>query len=150
MDTIIRGAFVYFFLLLIFRISGRRTLANISTFDFVLTLIISESVQQAMIDSDNSITNAVLLVITLVGLDILLGELEKRFPRLRPIISGSPITILRNGKLMKERMTKERVGEDDILEAAREKHGLHELSEIDFAVIEASGGISVVPRKDDA
>ena len=63
-------------------------------------------------------------------------ELELRFPKLRKIISGSPVTIMRKGELMRERMRKERVEESDILEAAREKHGLKTLDDLDFAVIE--------------
>ena len=70
MFSVLRGVLVYFFLLVIFRISGKRTISQITTFDFVLLLIISEVVQQAMIANDNSMINAALLVITLVGLDI--------------------------------------------------------------------------------
>lgn len=146
MDTILRGLFIYFFLLLIFRVSGRRSLAQVSTFDFVLVLIISEAVQQAMIDDDNSITNAVLLVITLVGMDIILGELQEKFPKIGRFISGSPLMVVRQGELLWERMVKERVDEADILAAARAQEGVSRIEEIDYAVIEQNGGITILKK----
>ena len=75
MDSVIRGAVVYLFVLLIFRIAGKRALSEVTTFDLVLTLIISEAIQQALIDSDNSITNAFLILVTQVGLDVLFSFL---------------------------------------------------------------------------
>ncbi|HUP90168.1 MAG TPA: YetF domain-containing protein [Longimicrobiales bacterium] len=147
MDTILRGLFVYFFLLVIFRVSGRRSLAQISTFDFILVLIISEAVQQAIIDDDNSITNAILLVVTLVGMDIVLGELQEKFPRIGRYISGSPVIVVRQGELLWERLIKERVDEADILAAARAQEGVSRMEEIDFAVIEQNGGISIMKKK---
>ena len=72
MDAVTRGAAVYLLLLIIFRLSGRRTLAQMTNFDFVLLLIISEATQNAMIGEDYSVTNGALVVLTLVGLDVLL------------------------------------------------------------------------------
>lgn len=71
MDLVIRGIAVYLFLLLIFRISGKRSLRNVTTFDFVLLLIIAETTQQALTRNDASLTGALLLIIVLVGTDIL-------------------------------------------------------------------------------
>ena len=144
MDTIIRAAFVYFLLLLLFRLSGKRTLAQITTFDLVLTLIISEAIQQAMVDSDHSLTNAFLLVVTLVGLNVLLSLAKQRFPRLERLIEGVPTVILEKGRLHRDRMQKERVDDADILEAARELQGIARLEQIRYAVVEKDGQITVV------
>ncbi|HEX9787043.1 MAG TPA: hypothetical protein VGB09_03410, partial [Candidatus Binatia bacterium] len=70
MDAILRAAVIYSFLLVIFRIAGERTLASLTTFDFVLLLIIAEATQQGLIGDDFSVTKALLLVTTLIGLDV--------------------------------------------------------------------------------
>jgi uncharacterized membrane protein YcaP (DUF421 family) len=77
MDSILRAAAVYGFLLLLFRVAGKRSLAEMTAFDFILLLIISEATQQAMIDSDNSMVNAFLIILTLTGLNIGLSLLKR-------------------------------------------------------------------------
>ena len=145
MHAVIRGLVVYLVVLLIFRLSGKRSLAQVTTFDLVLTLIISECVQQALIGDDYSMTHAFLLVLTLVGLDILLSVLKQRSPTLERILDGLPLVVVDNGKLQRARMERERVDEADILQAARLRLGVRSLDDIDHAVVEASGGISVIP-----
>lgn len=146
MDTILRAAFVYLFLLIIFRIAGKRALGQITTFDLVLTMIISEAIQQAMIDNDNSITNAVLLVITLVGLNIGFSLLKQRSPTVDRWVEGSPLVVFDRGELLEDRMRKERIDEETILESARQDHGLRGRDEIDYAVVEPSGHISIIKK----
>ena len=150
MDTILRGAFVYLFLLIIFRVAGKRALGQITTFDLVLALIISEAVQQAMIDNDNSITNAVLLVTTLVGLNIGFSLLKQRSPTVDRWLEGCPVVVLQKGKLLHDRMQMERIDEETILQSARQDHGLRGRDEIDYAIVEPDGHISTIKRRDDA
>jgi uncharacterized membrane protein YcaP (DUF421 family) len=147
MDTVIRALCVYAFLLIVLRISGKRTLSNMTPFDFVLVLILSETVQQAMIDDDNSMTNAVLLVTTLIGVDVLLSLLKGRFPALERLIDSTPVVVMQDGELKRERMKGERVGEDDILSAARQQEGVGRLDEIDYAVVEQNGDITIIPKR---
>jgi uncharacterized membrane protein YcaP (DUF421 family) len=147
MDSVIRGAVVYLFLLIVLRISGKRTMAEVTTFDVALLLIISETTQQAMIKSDNSITHAMLLILTLVGIDIGLSLLKQRYPKLEKWVDDIPLVILVDGKPISERLTKCRVDEEDILHAAREGHGLERLEQIKFAILERSGGITVIPKE---
>src|SRR5688500_17243780 len=106
MESVIRGLLVYFFLLLIFRISGKRTLSENTNFDLVLLLIISETTQQAMVDDDHSITNGFLLIMTLIGASIALSLLKQRFPALDKWLDGTPLVIMENGKPLKDRMNK--------------------------------------------
>lgn len=147
MDSIVRAAVVYIFLLLVFRVSGKRTIAQITTFDLVLTLVISEAVQQAMITNDYSVANAMLLVITLVGLDILISVLKEHSPAVSKFVDGTPLVIIEDGRLHRDRMARARIDEDDVLSAARELQGLERLEQIKYAVVEVSGGISIVPWK---
>lgn len=145
MESVIRGLIVFFFLLLVFRLAGKRTLAETSSFDLVLLLIISETTQQAMVDSDHSMTNAALLVLTLVGADVVISLIKQRSRAVEHLVDGMPIVILEDGKPLKDRMDRERVDENDILEAARRQEGIEHLGEIKFAVLERSGEITVVP-----
>lgn len=147
METVLRTAAIFFFLLLVFRISGKRTLGQITIFDFVLLLIIGEAVQQAMIVDDYSLTNAFLVVLTLVGLEILLTVLKQHFPKLDKLVDGIPLIIIDNGRMMKERMEKNRVDESEILEAARELRGLERLDQIKYAVLERDGKITIIPQQ---
>ena len=147
MESVIRGLVVYFFLLLIFRISGKRTLAENTNFDLVLLLIISETTTQALVDNDHSVTNSFLLIITLIGASIAMSLMKQRLPALEKWLDGTPLVIIEDVKMHKDRMDKVRVDEADILEAARTLHGLERLDQIKYAILERSGAITVVPLK---
>jgi uncharacterized membrane protein YcaP (DUF421 family) len=147
MESVIRGLVVYVFLLLIFRISGKRTLSENTNFDLVLLLIISETTQEAMVDNDHSITNGFLLIMTLIGAGIGLSLLKQRFPALEQWLEGTPLIIIENGKVLRDRMDKTRVDEADILEAARSLRGLERLDQIKYAIVERNGDITIVPAE---
>jgi uncharacterized membrane protein YcaP (DUF421 family) len=146
MESVIRAAVVYVVLLVLFRIAGKRSLAEITSFDLVLLLIISEATQQAMIDNDNSMTNSLLLVSTLIGMNILLSIVTKRWKSFDKLVEDVPLVILKNGEPIRERMRKERVDEDDIMEAARASEGLERLDQIKYAILERTGHITIVPK----
>jgi uncharacterized membrane protein YcaP (DUF421 family) len=124
---------------------GKRALAQITTFDFVLLLIISEAVQQGMLGEDFSLTNGLLVIVTMVLLDTGFSLLKQRMPGLDKWIEGMPLIIVENGKPLKDRMKKVRVDENDVLVAARESQGLERMEQIKYAVLERNGGISIVP-----
>ena len=146
MDAIVRGLVVYLFLLILFRIAGRRTLGSITNFDFVLLLIISEATQNAMIGNDYSVTNGFLVILTLVGLDIVLSYMKQRFPAMERYLDGLPLILVDQGRPLKDLMYRVRVDEQDILAAAREKHGLERMDQIKYAILETNGVISIVPK----
>lgn len=146
MDAVFRALSIYIFLMVIFRISGKRSLAQITTFDFILLLIIGEATQQALLGNDFSLTNAFLVILTLLGADIGLSFLKDQFNTLEKFVDGVPLIILEDGRPIKERMRKARVGESDIMAAARETQGLERLDQIKYAVLERSGGISIIPK----
>ena len=147
MDSVIRAAVVYLGLLVLFRLSGNRSIGQITAFDFVLLLIISEAIQQAIITNDYSMTNAFLIVVTLIGLDIMMSLWKQRSARFEKILDGVPVLLIANGKMRSDAMKKERVDESDILCAARERHGLERLDQIKHAIVESSGGISIIPKE---
>lgn len=147
MESVIRGVVVYAFLFLVFRIAGKRTLAQTSPFELVLLLIISETTQQAMVDSDHSVTNAFLLIMTLVGMSILLSIIKHRSKAASRWLEGLPIRVVRDGKWDQEAADKERVDESEVLAAGRMTQGLGRMEEVRHAVIENDGKISVLPKQ---
>jgi uncharacterized membrane protein YcaP (DUF421 family) len=146
--SVVRAVIIYLGLLIIFRLAGKRTLSQVTTFDFVLLLIISESIQQGLVEDYTSLFRALLLVITLISLNILFSLLKQRSPLVDRVAEGLPVLIFSKGQPHREILKRERIGEEDIMHAARSIHGLQSLEEVEFAILEASGGISVIPRKD--
>jgi uncharacterized membrane protein YcaP (DUF421 family) len=148
MESVVRALVVYVLLLALFRIAGKRTLAHTTSFDLVLLLIISEAISNGLTGTDYSITNAALIVITLILADIGLSLVKRQSPRVEALIDGLPLVLLRGGKPVQEHMVRERVDMDDILAAARERQGLARPEDIGEAILERSGEISVIPRRD--
>jgi uncharacterized membrane protein YcaP (DUF421 family) len=144
--TVLSAIAVYAFLLLVFRVSGKRTMAQATPFDLTLLLIISEAVQNALTGEDRSLTTAFVVVATLAAVDIGLSLLKLRSTHLERIIDDVPVVIFAEGKPFEDRMKQARVDEADILEAARELHGLERLDQVRYAVLERNGQISIVPK----
>jgi uncharacterized membrane protein YcaP (DUF421 family) len=144
-EPVIRALAIYVLLMIVFRIAGKRTLAQITTFDFILLLIVSEATQNALIGNNYSLTNAALVIVTLVGTEISLSVLKDKWPRLDKWIEGLPLVIVDHGQPIKEHMDKARVDESDILTAARELQGLERMDQIKYAVLERNGAISIIP-----
>jgi uncharacterized membrane protein YcaP (DUF421 family) len=148
MDSVLRAAAIYFFLFVFFRLAGKRTLSDVTTFDFVLLLIVGEATQQALLGEDFSLTNAFLVILTLIGLDIALSLWQQCWPRLGKLIHGVPLVIVEDGRPFHECITPVRVSEGDVPTAARERQGLARIIQIRYTVLERSGGISMIPKRD--
>lgn len=146
MDSVLRGAAIYVVLLVILRLSGRRTTAQMTPFDFVLLLIVAETTQQALLGDDFSLTNAAILIVTLFSIDIVLSHVKQWLPRVGLLIDGTPTVLICNGQPDERALARSRVSLEDILAAAREQQGLERLDQIKFAILEAGSGISVVPK----
>ena len=146
MDAVLRATALYLLHLTVFRVSGRRMLAELTTFDFVLLLIIGEATQQALLGEDFSFINAMLVIVTLVTLEIVLSLLKGWAPFLGKLLDGTPMIVVDHGRPLRERMRKARIDEEDILEAERRLQGIERLDQIKYAVLEVSGGISVIPN----
>lgn len=145
MEPLIRGLVVYAFLLGIFRLAGTRMLSQMTSFDLVLLLIISETTQEAMVDGDHSVTNCFLLVMTLVGATVVLSFLKTKSPMLDRWLDDAPLIIVDHGRMNEEFMKKVHVDKSDVLESARLLHGLERIDQIKYAIIERSGDISIIP-----
>lgn len=146
MESVIRGLTIYLFLWLVFRISGKRTLAETSPFELVLLLIISEVTNEAMVDSDHSITNAFLLIMTLTAISVVFSFIKHYSAAANRWLEGLPLPLIREGKVLKENLDKARVDEEEILMSARFTQGVDRLEDIKNATVENDGKISVIPR----
>jgi uncharacterized membrane protein YcaP (DUF421 family) len=147
MESVVRALVVYVLLLVFFRVAGKRTLAHTTSFDLVLLLIISEAISNGLTGTDYSITNAALIVITLILADIGLSLVKRQSPRLEALIDGLPLVLFRGGRPIGEHMARERVDMEDILAAARERQGIAQVGDIGEAILERSGEISVIPQR---
>ena len=148
MNPVVRGLAVYLFVYLIFRILGKRSLSEITTFDFVLLLIISETTTDALIGEDYSLMACFTMVCTLVGADLLLSLMKSKWKGFERFSDGAPLVIVDKGAPLKKRMKKTMVDEDDVLEAARLAHGLERMDQIKYAVLEKDGSISIIPSEE--
>jgi uncharacterized membrane protein YcaP (DUF421 family) len=116
-------------------------------FDLVLLLIVAEATQQGLLGNDFSVTNAFLVITTLIGLDVLMTTLTHRSRGLDRWVNGLPLVLIEDGDVIDDRLEKARVDLEDILQQARETQGIERLEQIKYAVLEKSGGISVIPRQ---
>ena len=145
MDALLRAAAIYLFLLLVFRLSGKRTLAQITTFDLVLLLIIGEATQQALLSDDFSVTNAWTVILALVAMDFVFALVKRYSSLLDNLLEGSPVVLVDHGQPIPSHLKGSRVDEDEILETARQTQGLERMDQIKYAVLERSGHISIIP-----
>jgi uncharacterized membrane protein YcaP (DUF421 family) len=147
LEQILRTIAIYAFLMVVFRLSGKRTLKDVTVFDFILLLVLSEGVQQALTSDDFSTVNAWVIIATFVSLDIAMSLLKRRFRWLDRILDGEPLIIVRDGVPLRKRMAKERIDIDEVMEAARQ-NGLESLAQIKYAVLERNGAISIIQAAD--
>ncbi len=145
MEFFLRAFVIYLFLLVLFRLTGKRMLSELSTFDFILLLIISEATQNALVDDDKSLATGMAVILTLVMLEVAMSYLKKRFKPLEKIMEGAPVVLVDRGKVIEEHLTKTHVSRDDILQTARQHRGVERMDQIKYAVLETSGGISIIP-----
>jgi uncharacterized membrane protein YcaP (DUF421 family) len=150
MESVIKSAIVFLVLWLVIRASGRRTLGQLTVFDFILFLIIGGVAQRALTAQDYSLTHAFLIIATFVVIDVLMSLVERDVPPVARILKGLPTIVVENGRVMSGRLRRARLTEDDVLQAARRLHGLETMNEIKFAIFEASGEISIIPRNNVA
>jgi uncharacterized membrane protein YcaP (DUF421 family) len=109
--------------------------------------VIGDTTQEALIRGDERIGTVVVVVGTFVVLDVVLGWFKAKSATLDHLVDGLPVVVVDRGRPLRDRMAREGIDDMDILTAARERHGLTTLDEIEYAVLEASGGVSIIPRR---
>lgn len=145
MDSVLRAAAIYLVLMVLFKIAGRRSLAELTTFDLVLLMVIGEATQQALLGDDFSLVNAVLVIVTLIAIDIGFSLVKQRSLGFSRLLDGGPTILVEQGRVLHQRLKHARLDEEDILEASRSAQGIVDISQIKFAILERNGKISIIP-----
>ncbi|MDX6309479.1 MAG: hypothetical protein QOI06_2525 [Nocardioidaceae bacterium] len=141
MEIIARAVIVFGFLWLVTRVVGRASLSELTTFELLVYVTMGDLIQSAVTQQDFSLTSAFLAIGVFALLTIGLSYTSWRWPRLRPLIRGTPLIVVRNGTPLTDAMARQRLTIDDMMEAAREQ-GIRRLSDVDIAVLETDGKIS--------
>jgi uncharacterized membrane protein YcaP (DUF421 family) len=147
LDIAIRTTVVYAFVLIGLRLSGTRTLGQLTVFDFVLLLIIANAVQNAMVGPDTSLAGGLVAAGILMTWHWVINRVRLSDRRLAKLLSGEGIMLIYHGKILEEHVHRAGVTRDELLQALRE-HGVARVEDVMFAVLEPDGTISVV-RYDD-
>jgi uncharacterized membrane protein YcaP (DUF421 family) len=144
-ELIARGLFVYFFLILILRSTGKRQIGQMSPFDLVLLMVLSNAVQNSMTGGDNSITSGIILAVTLVMANWTVGKLTSSSKVMEELIEGDPQVLFHNGIVYEKVLKDAQVTRQELI-AAVHKAGYADLEAIRAAILENDGTISVIPK----
>ena len=144
-EKMIRAGVIYLFILLAFRFTGKRQVGQLTTFDLVVLLIISNVVQNSVIGNDNSIGGGMIGAVTILGLNWLVVEISYRFKPARRLLEGEPVLLVHNGNILHKNLSHERITLED-LQAALRRNGVADFHQVRVAVLEENGQISVIPK----
>ena len=147
LEIALRTGVIYCLVLLGIRLSGKREVGQMTPFDLVLLLLLSNSVQNAMTGPDTSVTGGVVAAAVLLTLNYLVAELSGGNRRFRKYVQGEPSLLVHDGQINQAHMAKEHVSMDELQRALRE-HGVATAKEAALAVLEVDGSISVLKYED--
>lgn len=141
----LRASVVYGLLIVIFRLAGKRHVAQLSLIDFILILLVSNAVQNAMVGEDTTLGGGIVAALTLVAINVILTKLTVKNRIISKIVEGEPKLLLRDGKILKNVLSKENLTIQEIEEAVR-KAGHNGISDVALAILETDGSISVISK----
>jgi uncharacterized membrane protein YcaP (DUF421 family) len=137
---------VYIFIVIAIRLFGKKELAQLSVVDLVFILLISNSVQNAMVGPDATLSGGLVAASSLFLVNYLLKYLQYRFPKFSKVVEGDATMLIYKGKILESHMKKAKITEEELMEAVRE-HGVSSVKEVDLAIMEVDGNISVLSDK---
>jgi uncharacterized membrane protein YcaP (DUF421 family) len=143
-NVVLRTAAVYLVVLIGLRLAGKREIGQMTTFDLVVLLLLANAVQNAMVGPDTSLTGGILAAVVLLLMNAVVARLRLRWPRLRRLVEGSPTLLVLRGEVLTDHLRREGL-DQETLEAALREHGVVDLRDVEMAVLEIDGSISVVP-----
>ena len=145
-EKILRPIVVYFFLVVGLRLAGKRELAQLNPFDLVVLLTLSNTVQNAIIGDDNSVTGGIIGAATLLFVNFLVVRFLYRHQKLDRMVEGDATVLMENGKILERKLAKEVLTRQELVAAAH-KQGFGSLDEVDRATLDPSGTICFVAKK---
>ncbi len=145
---VLRACAIYALVMVLVRMSGKRAVGQFTPFDLVLLILLGNAVQNGINGGDNSLTGAAIMATTLIALNYGVAFVTSRNPGVEKIVEGEPVVLARKGKLFEAVLRRELVSGDDFREALR-MNGVEDVSEVELALLETNGSISVVKKRDD-
>src|SRR5690242_17468220 len=145
MDLVIRAVVIFFFILLVTRVAGRRELSTLQPFDLILLVVLGDLVQQGITQSDESVTGTLIVISTIALLSVAVSWVSFRFARVRPVTEGEPIVLVQDGRPIERNMRRERITVRDVEEEDRASQ-ISSLADLQWAILEDDGHISCIPR----
>ncbi|MGH8062412.1 MAG: DUF421 domain-containing protein [Pseudoxanthomonas sp.] len=142
---VLRACIVYFILLALIRASGKRTMGQFTPFDMLLVVLLGNAVQNALLGQDTSVGGGLLLAVTLLALNWLVGLVSARSAKMEALVEGVPVLLARDGQVYKDVLRRELISRADFDKAMRES-GVEDLEDIRMAVLETNGHITLVTR----
>lgn len=137
---------VYLFIVVAIRLFGKKELAQLSVVDLVFILLISNAVQNAMVGPDSTLSGGLVAASTLFLVNYLLKYLQFRFPKFGEIVEGNAIMLVYKGEIIEAHMKKAKITEGELMEAVRE-HGVASVKDVDLAIMEVDGSISILSNQ---
>ena len=145
-EFVLRATVVYVVILVLVRLSGKRTIGQFTPFDMLVVVLLGSAVQNSLLGEDISLLGGLILAATLIGLNWLVGFVTARNKRIDRLIEGVPVLLARNGEVYRQILRRQMITEGDLIEAMREADCRSE-DEIEAAYLETNGRISVVKHK---
>ena len=145
---VLRACAIYLLVMVLVRVSGKRAVGQFTPFDLVLLILIGNAVQNGINGGDNSLTGAAIMATTLIALNYGVAFVTSRNRMVEKFVEGVPVVLARNGKLFDHVLRRELVSREDFREALR-MNGVEDVSEVELALLETNGSISVVKKRDD-
>jgi uncharacterized membrane protein YcaP (DUF421 family) len=142
---VLRGAVIYLFLLVLLRLTGKRQIGQLATFDLVLLLVLSNAVQNSMNGGDSSLVGGLVSALTLVGLNYLVGFATSRSQRLEAFIEGRPQVLVHNDSLYRDVLMRAQLTRHE-LDTAIRAAGCDAIDDVHVAILENNGSITVLPK----
>ena len=143
LQIIARTLVIYLVIIVGLRLAGKREIGQMTVFDLVVLLLIANAVQNAMVGPDTSLPGGILAAVVLLAANALLARLRMRWPGLRKFVEGTPTLLVLHGETIPKNMHQEGIDEETLLTAIRE-HGVAEMGQVEMAVLEIDGSISVI------
>ena len=141
----IRTVIIYIILTVIMRLMGKRQLGELDVGELVITILLSEIASLPITNPEKKLLHAIVPITTLAALEILTSSLILRFPKVKKILSSKPSVIISHGKIDKKAMKKVRISLEDLISQIRQ-NGIYDLEEVDYAILEENGKMSIVPK----
>lgn len=147
LNLVIRCIFFYFMIIVALRFMGKREIGELSIFDIVIYLVMSELLALSLTDDDKTIFHTLVPLITLAILQVSVAHLIMKYEKFRHLIDGQPVILIHNGLINQNTMKKERYNIDDLMMQIRE-FGIGSIHEIAFAILETNGKLTVLRKND--